>query len=151
MSSKFTCGSIIPSSCVPFTGKDLKFLPAGQLACDSNVDDVIDLISIAIDDLKKATDVSTHSSSTISLSSPKTVKSVLQDHATKIDAMSALLGALQTQVAQIDISSELININLGCLSPAAAACQVSTNNYTLVSILTLFKNEICAIKTHLGI
>lgn len=152
MALKYTCGTIIPSSCVPFTGKDLKFLSVDeQPDCDANIDDVFDKISIAIDNIQDAIDVATHTLSCATLSTPKTVKSVLQNHADKICALNASIASLQSQVAAIDIANELITINLGCLATSAAPCQQGTNTYSLLSILTLFKNEICAIKTELGI
>lgn len=152
MASKFTCGNIVPSSCVPFTGKDLKFLSVeDQIECDANVDEVVDKISIAIDDIQKAIDVANHTATCLTLTNPKTVKSVLQAQSDKICALNASVTALQQQLSSLNISSELITIDLGCLAPAAAPCQAGTNTYTLISILTLFKNEICAIKTEIGI
>jgi hypothetical protein len=152
MAGKFTCGNIIPSSCVPFTGKDLKFLSVEeQPACDANIDDVFDKISIAIDNLKQATDMATQTLTCGTLPVTKSVKTVLQAHADKICALNAVVTALQTQLASLDIANELITINLGCLSASAAPCQQGTNTYSLISILALFASEICAIKTELGI
>lgn len=147
---KYPCAAIVASSCVPFSGKKPKFLTE-DLECDANLNDVVDVIGDAIDDLKKAVDVSLHSAPCLSLTSPKTAANVLQAHADKLCALAATIQSLQTQVAAADVANELITINLGCLAPAAAPCQVGTNNYTLISILTLFKNEICAIKANLGI
>ena len=122
-----------------------------QIDCDANMDEVIDKISVAIDDIQSAIDVATHTASCMTFASPKTVKSILQVHADKICALNASLTALQTQFSSLNIANELVTIDLGCLAPAAAPCQAGTNTYTLISILTLFKNEICAIKTELGI
>src|ERR1700749_377269 len=124
MALKYTCGNIVPSSCVPFTGKDLKFLSVDeQPACDANIDDVFDKISIAIDALKQATDMATQTLSCRTLPTTKTVKTVMQAHADKICALSAVVTALQSQLAGLDIADELITINLGCLAPSAAPCQ----------------------------
>lgn len=152
MASKYTCGKPTPSTCVQYQGKDLKFLSVeDQPECDANIDDVFDKISIAIDNLQQATDMATQTLSCGTLPTTKTVKSVLQAHADKICALSATVAALQEQIADINVANELITIDLGCLAPSAAPCQQGTNTYSLISILTLFKNEICAIKTELGI
>lgn len=152
MASKYTCGKLTPSTCVQYQGKDLKFLSVeDQPECDANIDDVFDKISIAIDNLQQATDMATQTLSCGTLPTTKTVKSVLQAHADKICALSATVAALQEQIADINVANELITIDLGCLAPSAAPCQQGTNTYSLISILTLFKNEICAIKTELGI
>ena len=152
MARKNTCGNLIASSCVPFTGKDLTFkVKDPQLECDANMDDVIEKISIAIDDLQKATDVSLVVSDCFTVSTPTTITSYANNIKDKLCALDAQLQALVQQVANQNIATELINIDLGCLAPAAAPCQVSTNMYTLISILTLYKSEICAIKEHLGI
>jgi hypothetical protein len=150
--SNFTCGTIIPSSCVPYSGKDLKFLStSNQPACDATVDDVVDKISIAIDTLNKAIDVSSHTASCLTLPTTKTVASILQAQSSKLCALDAQLQSLSQQVAQGSIANQLININLGCLATAASGCEAEANTYSLISILTLFKNEICAIKANLGI
>lgn len=152
MASKYTCGTIVPSSCVPFQGKDLKFLSVEeQPACDANIDEVFDKISIAIDNLQQATDMATQTLTCGTLPTTKTVKTVLQAHADKICALNAIVTTLQNTLAGLDIANELITINLGCLAAGAAPCQEGANTYSLISILTLFKNEICAIKAELGI
>jgi hypothetical protein len=127
MASKYTCGIIVPSTCVPYQGKDLKFLSVDdQPACDANIDDVFDKISIAIDNLQQATDMATQTLSCGTLPTTKTVKTVLQAHADKICALSATVTALQNQIAGQDIANELITINLGCLASSAAPCQQGT-------------------------
>lgn len=147
---KYPCASLTPSSCVFFTGKKPKFL-AEELECDVNLNEVIEKIGDALDTIQKATDVTALTSDCVTLTTPKTPASVLVDLSAKICALSASIQAAQQQIAGVKAADELINIDLGCLAPAASACQVSANNYKLISILSLFKTEICAIKSHLGI
>lgn len=153
MASKHTCGTIIPSSCVPYTGKDLKFLSTeDQPACDANIDEVIEKISIAIDTLQDATDVTDYDLDCVEHPvGNKTIVTISQAQNEKICALQAQLTALQSQFAAYDIGTEQITVDLGCLASAAAPCQVSTNTYTLASIITLFANEICAIKDELNL
>jgi hypothetical protein len=152
MATKFKCGSIIPSSCVPFTGKDLSFLTEEeQVACDANINDVIEKISDAIKDIEESIDLSEHTSSCMEFDEPILVKDVLQEHDSKICELDAAIATLQGQLDGLNIANELVTIDLGCLASAASPCQVSTNTYTLIAILNLFRTEICAIKAELGI
>lgn len=153
MPKKYTCGSIIPSSCVPYTGKDLKFLALNdQPACDANINEVFDKIGNEIFDINTAIDVTNFNVFCLTgLPSTKTIVNITQANTEKICGIEAQLQALSSQFADLSIGSEQITLNLGCLAAAAAPCQVSTNTYSLVSVLTLLVNEICAIKTELGI
>src|SRR5690349_5881552 len=115
MALKYTCGNIIPSSCVPFSGKDLKFLSVeNQIECDANMDDVVEKIDTAIDNIQKAIDVTSHVATCLTLTNPKTVKSVLQAQSDKICALNASVTALQQQLSSLNIGSETVTINLGC-------------------------------------
>lgn len=152
MALKYSCGTLVPSSCVPFTGKDLKFLSTeDQPSCDANIDEVIDLISIAIDDLQDVTDVSDHDLGCLSVVGEITLKKLDQAQTDKICELATELETLTEQFNDLNIANELITINLGCLASAAAPCQVATNTYTLISILNTFRAAICEIKTELGI
>jgi hypothetical protein len=149
--NKYRCGLIIPSSCVPFSGEPLTLTSPTPLDCDANIDDVIEKIDVAVKELQDATNVGAHTASCITLPSIKTPATILQAHADKICALAASIDTLNQLLAAQDIASDLVTIDLGCLASAASPCQVSTNTYSLISILTLFKNEICTIKTSLGI
>jgi hypothetical protein len=148
----YSCGTIIPSGCVPFTGKKLNFLPDNQQpACDANINDVIEKVDAALDSIQKAIDVSLHSFDCGTLQSPKTAAKVLQAHADKICALAASVTALQSIIANENIANEHVTINLGTLAAAASPCQVGTNTYTLISVLNLLVSQIISIKTTLGI
>jgi hypothetical protein len=151
--TKFRCGSIIPSSCVPFSGKDLSFLTtANQIACDASIDDVIEKVSDKLVEIGNAIDVSDYDTSCLQgLPAYPTLVQISKAHTEAICAISSQVETLIDEFAELDIANEHITINLGCLAPAATSCAVATNTYTLISILTLLKNEICAIKTELGI
>jgi len=150
--TKYSCATLVPSSCVPFTGKDLVFLTLEeQPECDANLDEVIDLIAIAIKDLETATDVSTHNKACLEISGILTLPKLLQAHTDKLCALDAQLITLTDQLDDLVIGNELVTIDLGCLATAAAPCLVASNTYTLIAILNTFRSEICAIKAELGI
>lgn len=152
MNTKFKCGSILPSACVPYTGKDLSFLDTGeQPECDANINDVFSLISDAIRDIEEQIDLSENTTQCLTLPTPLTVKALLQTHDDKICEMSAGLDALQDLFDGLNIGNEHVTIDLGCLASAASPCLVATNTYTLIAILNTFKNAICALNAEVGI
>ena len=153
MSRRFSCGTIVPSQCVPFTGKDLKFLTTDeQPDCDANIDDVFDLISIAIFNIQAAINLTNLNNQCLTgVPTDVDVKGMFQIQTDKICAIDASLNALTAIVNAWNVSTQLVNIDLQCLSAAAAPCQVGTNMYSLISILNLFRSEICTIKAFLGI
>lgn len=147
---KYPCGSIIPSSCVPFTGNKPKFLTE-ELECDVNLDEVIDVLGDKIDELVKATDVSLNTSTCITIEGDKTPKNILQAHDNKLCELATAIEQLENDVSETDIASQQVTIDLGCLSAAASPCAVGVNTYTLIAVLNLFKTEICNIKSTLTI
>lgn len=153
MAKRYSCGNIIPSQCVPYTGKDLVFLTTDeQPDCDANIDDVFSLISTAILNIQTAINLTTlNNQCLIGVPTDVDVKGMFQIQTDKICGMDAALTALTTIVNNWNISTQLINIDLQCLSTAAAPCQVGSNTYTLISLLNLYRSEICAIKAFLGI
>jgi hypothetical protein len=153
MAKRYSCGTIVPSQCVPYTGKDLSFLTTDQQPdCDANIDDVFDLISTAILNIQTAINLTNLNNQCLTgVPTDVDVKGMFQIEIDKICGIDAALTALTTIVNAWNISTQLVNIDLQCLSAAAAPCQVGTNTYTLISILNLFRSEICTIKTFLGI
>lgn len=144
---RYSCGSIIPSECVPYTGKKIKFLTDdNQPDCDANINDIFSLQSIAIDELKKATDISGLNKRCLDIPTGTDLKRLAQIQIDKICGLDASLNALITQFGASSIGNQLITIDLDCLKTAAAPCMTATNTYTLISILNLFRSEICAIK-----
>lgn len=152
MARKYSCGQLLPSSCIPYTGKDLKFLtPETQIDCDANLDEVIDEVSIAIDKLQKAVDVTTYDFKCLGTLPSPTIAKISQVQTNKLCALEASLNALTTQFNNFNVGAELVTIDLGSLGGSVSACQVSANTYSLISILNLYKNEILSIKAELGI
>jgi len=150
---RYSCGNIIPSECVPYTGKDLVFLTTEQQPdCDANVNDIVDLISQAILNIQTAINVTNLNNQCLTtVPIDVDVKGLFQIHTDKICGLDAALTALTSTVNAWNIATQLLTIDLQCLSASAAPCQVGTNTYSLISILNLFRSEICTIKTFLGI
>ncbi len=153
MARRYSCGTIVPSNCVPWTGGDLSFLTDDQQPdCDANISDVVALISTAIQNIQTAINLTNLNNQCLTnVPTDVDVKGFFQIQTNEICALAAALTALQETVASWNVATQLITINLGCLASAAAPCQTGTNTYQLISILSLFASEICTIKAFLGI
>lgn len=153
MIKNYTCGTIIPSGCVPYTGSDLTCLinPA-TLPCDASMNDVVFQLDAAIKTLQNSNNFTTLNPLCLTFD-PATVTAVQlhQLEITNICGLQASLTALQTIVDNLNIGNELIDINLQCLTPSAAPCLVPPSSYSLLSILNVIISEVCALKTAVGI
>lgn len=148
---KYNCGQIVPSSCVPFTGKDLTFVTdEDQLTCDANINDVIEKIDAALKVLVDANNFSTLVKNCLDFD-PATVTAV-ELHQLEINTLCLHKGqieSLQTQFNEWNIGTEVLGINLGCLTPAAADCAVAANQYQLIALLQLFAAKLCDHETRI--
>lgn len=152
-SSKYNCGQIIPSSCVPFTGPQLTFPKIiDQLDCDANINDVIFTIDAYLKILVDGNDFTLLDKGCLDFI-PASV-SAKQLHQLEITNICLLLGqteALQTQFDEFNIGSHTVNIALpGCLTAAAAPCLMGVNTYTLISLLNLYAAKICELETRIS-
>lgn len=150
---KYKCGLVVPSSCVPYTGTDLTFLVTPDLLpCNANIDDVISLMDAAIKKLIDGDNLTVLNVRCLTFD-PATITPA-QLHQIEIDQICGLQASLTTltdQVNALNIGTMPIQINLQCLTPAAAACLTPPNTYTLLAVLNTMISEICALKTAVGI
>jgi hypothetical protein len=153
--SKYNCGIIVPSSCVPYTGSDLTVLvDPTTLSCNANINDVITILDATIKGILEDNDLTTLNPLCLSsLINPATITpaQLHQIEITQICSLQAQVTTVTNLVNNLNIGNELITINLLCLAPAAAPCQVQPNTYTLLAVLNTMLNEICALKTAVGI
>jgi len=151
--SKYNCGNVIPSSCVPFTGKDLTFLSEEDLElfpCDANINDVIFYIDKYLKVLVDGNNFTELDKDCFDFD-PLTIdaKGLHQLEITKICLLEGRVTAVEDQLADLNIGAETLVIDLLCLTPDAEACAVATNTYTLQSILQLFVAKLCDHETRI--
>lgn len=151
--SKYNCGTIIASSCVPYTGTDLTVLAdPTDLACNASINDVITVLDTTLKGVLTGLDLTTLNPLCLGFN-PATITPAglfaIQNVA--ICELEANVTTLTDLINNLNIGNELITINLLCLTPAAAPCQVSPNTYQLIAVLNTMINEICALKTAVGI
>jgi len=151
--SKYNCGQIIASSCVPFTGPELTFPKAAdQLDCDANINDVIFTIDSYLKVLVDGNDFTALDKGCLDFN-PATV-SAKQLHQLEITNICILLGqteALQTQFDEFNVGAHPVTITLpGCLTADAAPCLTGVNTYTLLSLLNLYAAKICDLESRLS-
>jgi hypothetical protein len=153
--NKYNCGTIVPSSCSPYTGSDLTFLDEGVvLDCDANVDDVIFEIDAAIKKLKDSNDFTDLEPIEDCIDFDPATVTAAELHALEIAKICEIDGevtALQEQLADLNIGNELISITLpSCLTADAAPCAAAPNEYQLISLLILFANKLCDHETRIS-
>lgn len=151
---KFNCGTIVGSACVPFTGKDLTIVTGDdQVKCDSNINDVIEIIDAELKKLKDSNDFTGLTSIEDCIEFNPATVTAAQLHElelTKICELNGELIALQSQFNDWDISTEIITINLpSCFEADAAPCEIVENEYTLLTLLTLYANKICELESRI--
>ena len=153
--TKYNCGQIIGSGCVPYTGSVLTIIPTSTpnvLPCNANINDVISLFDTTLKKLMDSNNFTTLNVRCLTFN-PATVTAV-QLHQLEIDTICALqasLATLTTQVNSLNIANMQIGINLQCMSAAASSCATGTNIYPLIAILNVMVNQICALKAAVGI
>lgn len=146
------CGSVIPSSCVPFTGAKPSFVSEEDFPCNVNMDDMIKNLSTQIEEILAGIDLTLSDKRCLDYNPETvTVSELQQIHNDELCAFKARIETLEESVNSLNIASKLISLNLGCMTPSTNPCSPNTNLYTLYYILNTFKTELCAIKTHLGI
>jgi len=150
---KYQCGLIIPSSCVPFTGKDLTCISdPSLLSCDANMNDVIGLIDGVVKTLVDGNNLTELNIRCFSFN-PDTITPA-QLHQLEIDKICGIESSLTTltdQVNDLNIGTMQIAIDLQCLTAGAAPCLTPPNLYPLIAVLNTMVSEICALKTAVGI
>jgi hypothetical protein len=152
--SKYGCGQVLASSCIPYTGTDLTVLSSPSLlACNANINDVITVLDSSIKKLMVSNDFTGLNVLCFTSLNPATVTAAQlhQAEITQICGLSASLTTLTNTVNSLNIGSMQIAIDLQCLTPAAAPCLTPPNLYSLLSILNVMISEICALKTAVGI
>ena len=148
----YTCGAPFPSGCVLYTGEVPSFIDPDIISCDARLDAIIEGIGDKVAEIVESLDITQLDTACFEFNAETAeIKDVLQEIILQGCDHETRLVAVEDELLNLDISSKLINIDLDCLTPAAAACEQGTDLYTLLSILLTFRSEICAIKTYLNI
>jgi hypothetical protein len=149
---KYTCGDTFPSGCVLYSGEFPDFIDSEEFNCVLNLDRIMELYGGKIDSILSDINLTTLSTQGLSFNpATVTVKELHQVEINKLANLESRLATIESAVGNLNIGSKLITINLDCLTPQAAPCAQGTNTYTLLSILQIFRAEICAIKNHLNL
>ena len=150
---KYNCGQVLPSSCIPYTGKDLTCISDPTLlGCNADINDVIFLIDGVVKKLVDGDNLTGLNIRCLTFN-PATVTPA-QLHQVEIDkicGLDASLTTLTNQVNDLNIATMPIAIDLLCLTPGAVPCLTPPNIYPLLSVLNVMLVEICALKTAVGI
>lgn len=145
------CGTVVPSSCIPYTGSKPSFVDEEDFPCDVNINDVIGEISTEITTILDGEDITELNRRCLPSAITGTIKELHQDEIDALCASQAQLDALQTSFDALNIGSELVTLNLGAMTPITNPCSVTINQYSLFYILNTLVTNINLIKTNLGI
>lgn len=147
---RLTCGVVVPSSCVPFTGDlpDFFVEPAG---CSTlNVNDVFEQYGDKLDLLLIQNDVTGLNKRCLGYDAANvTIKKLHQAEIDAICSLDSRVGTLETDVNNHLIGADLVTLDLKCFKSSNAACAVTTDTYTLLSILNILVVELCAAKARI--
>lgn len=146
----YTCNDIFPSGCVIFTGKIPSFIDPETIPCDPTLDEILEKVTDKVEDILDDIDLTGLDPKCFTFN-PLTVKvkELEQEQIDKICENETRLTELEDALLNLNISSKLIEIDLGCLEPLASSCEEGENQYTLLAILLTLKSEICALKAQL--
>lgn len=150
---KYNCGQVLPSSCIPYTGKDLTCISDPTLlGCNADMNDVIFLIDEVVKKLVDGNNLTGLNVRCLTfVPSTITPAQLHQVEIDKICGLDASLTTLTNQVNDLDIGTMPIEVDLLCLTPGAAPCLTPPNIYPLIAVLNVMLVEICALKTAVGI
>jgi hypothetical protein len=147
-SISYTCGVPLPSGCVLYTGDIPSFIT--DAPCDASLDFILEQHAEQIETILASIDLSDLTKGCFTFTGT-TVKAFAQETITKVCVLETSVLALESAIDNLNIGSELITIDLQCLTPLAAPCASAVNTYTLLSVLNLLVSEICLIKTTLNL
>lgn len=144
----YNCGQIFPSGCIVFTGTLPNFITTESVSCPPSIDEILGKYGDALDTILDSIDLTGLDKGCFDFD-PDTiqVKELEQLQIDKICEHETEITALQTELTNLDISTKSITINLDCLGEDATACADESEAYTLLSILILFRNAICDLRT----
>lgn len=142
--SRHTCGTVMSSACVSYTGQFPKFVNQEDLACTSNINDIFKLFGDRMDVLIADTNMKTLNPRCLGFDVSDITPVKLADiQNIAICDLKTTVADLKNTVDNLNIGAELITIDLKCLAPNGAACEVAPNTYSLTSILNIIIDQLC--------
>lgn len=138
------CTSILPSTCIPFTGDLPKFFIKKEDCSIVYINDIIEQSGAKIDKLLADTDVSTIDSQCFVYDkNSATTKSLHALELKEICDLKTSVNDIKTIVKNTNISDKEVTIDLRCFKSANAACQIDNDTYTLLSVLNIIIEKLC--------
>jgi hypothetical protein len=143
MGNKRTCGIIVPSSCVPWTGGVLLSFDIKPL-CDPVVEEVILELDKVLGEIKKSLDVTKISPDCYVVPTSKQWYDVASNIYHELCVLKQQIQALQPNA--VDVGSMPITVNLECM---AGACNVMP--VPVSQLFELILHRMCAMEARLDV
>jgi len=145
LDTKYNCGQIVSSSCVPYTGNTLNFpVTADQLSCDANINDVISVVDKYVKKLVDGDNLTSLDKNCLDFN--PAIITPAQLHQIEINEICLLKGqytSLSDQFNNLNIGTEVVTIALPtCLQSGAAPCATGPNQYQFIVLLNLFASKL---------
>jgi len=138
------CGTVVASSCVPYTGNSLTSFANDNLPCNPNINDVIKEIDILLTTVKNE------------ISVENVTLQCLENCNCSVNRIDELFNLLITKICELttrvttlentieNIGSTTFNVNLDCFNNP---CFNSSNNeHSLIEVINLLLSEVCQLK-----
>lgn len=138
-----TCGTIVSSSCVPYTGEIPSIIDEDNLPCIPNINDVILEMSDVIKEIKdytSLTGINTLCLDDCNCDEDNSHLIILQGILTKLCDLIDRVKALE----EANVLATKFNINLSCFN--SPCINNSSNEHSLLDIISLFASELCILK-----
>jgi hypothetical protein len=138
-----TCGSIIPSGCIGYTGY-ISTTIADSLPCRPNINDIVKKLQELVDQINVTIGDNSTLENCLGIDSENFVQSDFNEAvAAEICALKALLTGVD---ADIDPNSIKLAVDLLCLLDPTCTPQVT---YTLVEVINKLVTKVCNLETRL--
>lgn len=144
--SSDSCGIILSSNCVDYSGQELKSIGKEVDQCNLTVSDVAELIDKELKKLKDGLDTKKIAKLCInSIDKEDTIVLVINKLITEICSLTKELEDTKQSLKEIDVLSSIVDIDSNCLS----GTHCSTDP-TLRSLLIKIISELCLLKSQVN-
>lgn len=137
-----TCGTIVMSSCVPYTGEELLSFDNENLPCNPNINDIVKELDSVVKTIQESINITELDKACLEecACGDKSIKEVFELIILKLCDVIERVKVLEN----VDLGAVKFNVNLQCFdNPCFNA---SDNQYSLLEIISLLLTELCTLK-----
>jgi hypothetical protein len=139
-----TCGTVVASACVPYTGSDLTSFDVDNLPCNPNINDIFKELDVLIKNLKEEVSVENVELGCLENCncSVNRIDELFNLIISKICLLQESVTALNEKYDNIGLAK--VVVDLACFNNPCF--NASNNEHTILEILMLLLSEVCQLK-----